>query len=136
MLPEISVVILSHNKLEYTRRCLTSLLQTDYSDWELVVIDNGSTDGSPEWLEEFRLEAGEVGVEVKLIFNDGNIGCSTSRNQGIDAAAGEFIVFNDNDVALRSRNWLKKMGERLTDNPSLAMIGPKLVYPFSPHNIQ
>jgi len=134
--PLISVVILSHNKLPYTRTCVGSLLGTDYPHWELVIIDNGSDDGSVEWLRQFRDEAAEAGAEVKLICNDSNIGCSTSRNQGIDAASGELIAFCDNDVALRNRNWLRKMGSFLLDNPDAGMIGPKIIYPFAPFNIQ
>ncbi|MFA6293434.1 MAG: glycosyltransferase [Victivallales bacterium] len=53
-LPKISVVILSHNKIDYTRMCIHSLLSSDYPDLELVIIDNGSKDGTVEWLKKFR----------------------------------------------------------------------------------
>ncbi len=134
-LPKISVVILSHNKIDYTRACIHSLLATDYPDWEIVIIDNGSTDGTAEWLKKFRKEAENGNVHVKLIFNSGNIGCSTARNQGIKAANGELIAFCDNDIALRSRNWLRVMAEDLQPS-DVGMVGPKIIYPFSPYDIQ
>ncbi|HCE43427.1 MAG TPA: hypothetical protein DET40_07750 [Lentisphaeria bacterium] len=134
-LPKISVVILSHNKIDYTRTCIHSLLASDYPDWELVIIDNGSKDGTAEWLKKFRDEAENKNVHVKLIFNSGNIGCSTARNQGVEAAAGEMIAFCDNDIALRSRSWLKVMAEDL-QAPDVGMVGPKIIYPFDPYDIQ
>jgi GT2 family glycosyltransferase len=133
--PKISVVILSHNKIDYTRTCIHSLLGTDYPDWELIIIDNGSTDGTVEWLNTFRKEAKNDNIHVKLILNSGNIGCSTARNQGIEAAAGELIAFCDNDIALRNRNWLRVMSEDL-QAPDIGMVGPKIIFPFEPFNIQ
>lgn len=133
--PKISVVILSHNKIDYTRTCIHSLLDTDYPDWELVIIDNGSDDGTAEWLKQFHDEAENHHVHVELIFNSGNIGCSTARNQGISAASGDLIAFCDNDIALRNRNWLKLMAADFSD-PAVGMVGPKIIYPFEPYNIQ
>ena len=134
--PMISVVVLTHNKAACTRRCLGSLLQTRYAPWELVVVDNGSTDGTREWLESFRGEADQAGVAVTLVFNDGNIGCSTARNQGLARARGAHVAFLDNDVALRKRNWLERLRAALDAQADAAMIGPKLVYPYPPYDIQ
>ena len=132
----ISIVTLTHNKLEYTKLCLTSLLDTDYSPWELVVVDNGSSDGTREWLETFAKTALDAGVTLKTVLNDSNIGCSTARNAGVDAASGDKIVFMDNDVALRSANWLNVMSEILEQDNRNAVVGPKIVYPFEPYDIQ
>lgn len=132
----VSVVTLTHNKLEYTRRCLDSLLRTAYSPWELLVVDNGSTDGTREWLGTFSATARKSGVNVTVINNNRNIGCSTARNQGAERAAGKNIVFIDNDVALRSRTWLSGLCACLDRHPGAGIAGPKLVYPFPPHAIQ
>ena len=134
--PRISVITLTHNKLACTRRCLSSWLDTQFADWEIVVLDNGSGDGTREWLESFRPIAADRGVPVQLHFNDSNIGCSTARNRGIDMARGSLLVFIDNDVALRSRSWLTRLSARLERAPSHGIVGPKLVYPFPPHAIQ
>jgi GT2 family glycosyltransferase len=132
----VSIVTLTHNKLPYTRRCLSSLLRTRDATWELIVVDNGSTDGTAEWLRGFRDHAGSRGVTVSPVFNRGNVGCSTSRNQGIEKARGDKLVFMDNDVALRSRGWLTRLSAAVDSNPRAAMAGPKLVYPFGDHAIQ
>lgn len=132
----ISVITLTHNKLACTRRCLPSLLQSSCRSWELIVVENGSTDGTREWLSGFQREAERAGVKVTVLANPANVGCSTARNQAIAASAGERIVFVDNDVALRSRNWLEKLGQALDADPGAGIVGPKLVYPFPPHRIQ
>lgn len=134
--PLVSVITLTHNKLDCTRRCLPSLLGAAYSPWELIVVDNGSTDGTPGWVTEFGETAQAAGVAVTLIRNSGNIGCSTARNQGAAASRGERLVFIDNDVALRSRRWLGILGADLDAEPGVGIVGPKLVYPAGPHRIQ
>jgi GT2 family glycosyltransferase len=133
----ISVVTLTHNKLDCTRRCLPSLLQSAGAPWELIVVDNGSTDGTPAWVSGKLTDTARAkGVPVRLIRNDGNVGCSTARNQGAAAASGSRLVFIDNDVALRSRRWLVLLGATFEANPSVGVVGPKLVYPLPPHLIQ
>jgi GT2 family glycosyltransferase len=121
--------------MEYTRSCIRSLLATDYPDWEIVIVDNGSDDGTAEWLKEFPAEADKHNVAVRLLFNSGNVGCSTARNQGIEISTGELVAFCDNDVALRSRKWLKIMEKDLRDT-NAGMVGPKIIFPFEPFNIQ
>ena len=135
--PSVSVVTLTHNKLDITRRCLRSLLATTGVSWELIVVDNGSTDGTPGWIAgDFVGEARAAGVPVKLLRNAGNIGCSTARNQGAAASSGAHVVFMDNDVALRSRRWLAMLAATLDADRSVGVVGPKLVYPVSPYRIQ
>jgi GT2 family glycosyltransferase len=134
--PAVSIVILTHNKLACTRRCMSSLLQTRSVPWELIVVDNGSTDGTRGWLEAFGDEARRAGVAMTLIANDDNIGCSTARNQGLARAAADRVAFLDNDVALRQRSWLDRLVRALDEQPAAALVGPKLVYPFAPHDIQ
>lgn len=135
--PLVSVVTLTHNKLGVTRQCLPSLLATVGTAWELILVDNGSTDGTPQWVDgELRGRAQAAGVQVKLLRNAGNIGCSTARNQGAAASSGTNLVFMDNDVALRSRRWLSQLGASFDADPSIAVVGPKMVYPVSPYRIQ
>ena len=132
-----SVVTLPHNKLDYTRLCLPSLLASIGAKWELIVVDNGSTDHTPDWvIDELTAMARTAGVNVRLIRNKGNVGCSTARNQGAAIASGSRLVFIDNDVALRSRSWLATLGSTLDADPSVGIVGPKLVYPLPPHLIQ
>jgi GT2 family glycosyltransferase len=130
-----SVVILTHNKLPVTRRCMPTLLETQGAEWELIVVDNGSDDGTPEWLDGFAASAGARGVRMTIVRNAGNIGCSTARNQGATAASGDHLVFMDNDVSVRHRSWMRELARRF-DDETVGVAGPKLVYPHPPHDIQ
>lgn len=132
-----TVIVVSYNKREYTKLCLMSLLRGDPRPAQIVVIDNGSQDGTVEFLDkEYTEAAGEAGVEFELIRNEGNLGACTARNQGLARARGEYISFMDNDVAVRSRGWLGRLRDVLQEDESIGIVGPKLVFPFGPYNIQ
>ena len=134
-----SLIILCYNKLACTRRCLESIVRHSTVDdpWELVVVDNGSTDGTRDWLDhELRVLAAGRNMPLTVLANARNAGCSTARNQAMAAAAGQYLVFLDNDVAPRSRDWLPRLAAGLETQPRTALIGPKLIYPSPPHNIQ
>jgi len=134
-----SLIVLSFNKLEVTRRCLSALVRASRFEGpsELIVVDNGSTDGSGEWLEQTLPRLGRAaGIEVRVIRNPGNVGCSTARNQGLALATGESVVFVDNDVSPCTSDWLGKLRARLAGEPGAGLVGAKMIYPAAPHRIQ
>ncbi|MDX9792163.1 MAG: glycosyltransferase family 2 protein [Kiritimatiellia bacterium] len=134
-----SLITLSFNKLACTRRCLTALLTDTIADapWELIVVDNGSTDGSAAWCDTDLAALGAArGVPVTVLHNPGNIGCSFARNRAVAAARGTHLVFVDNDVAPRTRRWLTGLRTALEDHPGAGMAGAKMVYPWVPYPIQ
>jgi GT2 family glycosyltransferase len=132
----ISLVIPSLNKLAYTQRCLDSLLLTVGVEIEFVVVDNGSMDGTAEYLLDFRRRAGAQGIAVTLLFNDRNVGACTARNQGIGLCRGSEIAFLDNDIVLRDRRWLAVLRETLYADERTAVVTPKLLFPFPPFAIE
>ena len=134
--PHFSIIILTHNKSACTRRCLESLLSSADTDWELLVVDNGSTDDTVKLLHEMVDKYSEADRELRLILNDRNLGASTGRNQGIDATAGEYIVFLDNDMIVGNADWLSKLRALLDSDPGIGMVVPKLVFADDPGMIQ
>jgi GT2 family glycosyltransferase len=132
----ISIVIPSLNKLAYTRRCLDSLLETAGVEFEFVIVDNGSDDGTAAYLLEFRTRAGERGIPITVLFNDRNVGAITARNQAIPLCRGSEIAFLDNDIVLRDRRWLAVLRDTLYSDPQIAVVTPKLLFPFAPHPIE
>lgn len=136
MTPSFSVVTLTFNRLPWTRRCLPTWLEAGDDDWELIVVDNGSTDGTVEWLEQQQSLAGARGVAMKIIRNRRNLGCSTARNQGLEEARAPWVAFIDNDVALRSTCWLSGLKAAIENCRDAEMAGPKMLYPVSPFPIQ
>ena len=131
-----SIVILTHNKAPYTRRCLESILQSGVAGVECVCVDNGSRDETADLLHEMEGRFRDAGGRLRPIFNGRNVGCCTGRNIGIDAAEGDYIVFLDNDTIVPDRQWLAKMSGVLREHEKARIVGPKLCYPFAPHLIQ
>ena len=111
-------------------------MQTDYPGLELVVVDQGSTDGTREWLEAFVQEAAERGIPVRVVQNDRNVGACTGRNQGIAVASGRLLAFLDNDVVVEDPGWLRALAGRLDSEADAGLITAKLLYPVPPHLIQ
>ncbi len=135
MPPLVSCVVLAHDQLDRTRACLRSLLLSAHRPLEIVAVDNGSQDGTGEWLNGFGKEAEAAGVSLRIHSTGKNEGCSTARNLGLSLARGEVVAFMDNDTALRTRGWVERFLEAFRD-PSVAMIGPKLLFPWVPFPVE
>lgn len=129
----VSIVILTHNRCEYTRWCLRGLQKTSYRPLEVVFVDNGSTDDTLDILRDFASTSGDI--DCMILENNENVGCSTARNQGAEAASGRFIVFMDNDVVVRTKGWVTILTTVLADD-TVAAASPKLLFPFPPYLIQ
>jgi len=130
-----SIIILTHNKADYTEQCLESLLRCE-GDLEVIVIDNGSTDRTKTLLDEMRMRFQSRGQKLRAILNEQNVGCSTGRNQGLEASGGEYIVFMDNDIIVKDSDSLARLRAVLDSDPQIGIVGPKITYPFEPHLIQ
>ncbi len=132
----VSVVLLVHNKVGYSERCLRGLLATAYRPLEIILVDNGSTDSTPALLDDFqeRFEKQDIGV-VRIRFDE-NVGAVAGRNQAINRTSGQFVVFMDNDVVPRSGGWIERLVKYLLEHPDVGAVGPKMVYPTKPHLIQ
>jgi glycosyltransferase involved in cell wall biosynthesis len=97
-MPKLSIIIPVYNSADYLRPCLGSVLNQNFSDFELIIVDDGSKDGSREIIEEYA----KKDIRIKLIFHEINKGVGPARNSGLAAAKGEFIAFVDSD------DWLEK----------------------------
>lgn len=91
-MPRLSVIIPVYNVAPYLGDCIESLLAQSFADFEVLLVDDGSTDGSGAICDEFAQKDPRVAV-----FHQKNGGVCSARNRGIDHAKGEFIVFVDSD---------------------------------------
>lgn len=88
----ISVIVPVYNVACYLPECVESILGQSFRDFELILVDDGSTDSSGELCDQYRLKDSRIQVIHKI-----NGGLSSARNAGIDAASGNFIAFVDSD---------------------------------------
>ena len=134
--PEISVLIVAHNKAGYTKRCLDSLFLSSFRPFHAVIVDNGSTDSTPAIFDAFEARAESERISVSRLTFGQNVGAIVSRNLGLSRMRGNYWVFLDNDVLVRTRSWLEKLKAVLDKYPQVGVTGPKLVYALPPHDIQ
>jgi glycosyltransferase involved in cell wall biosynthesis len=114
--PRITVFMPVYNREQYVESAINSVLAQTFSDFELLVIDDGSTDRTPGILAGFR------DPRVRVIRNDSNLGIPATRNRGLDLARGEFIAMLDSDdMAHRKR--LAKQVDFLDKNPDHVLVG-------------
>jgi len=118
--PMLSAVVLVWNGVEYIEECLGALLAQDYPHFEVLVVDNGSVDGTPELVAE-RFPT------IKLVRNSRNLGFAVGNNVGMRAALGDLIVLLNHDT--RAQPGCLAALASTFDDPSVGMAGCKLVYP-------
>jgi len=123
----ISIITPVHNELEMTKKFYESV--TDFTDcnYEIIFIDNGSSDGTADWLEQISAS----NPRVRFITNKENLGFGKASNQGLDQAKGHYVAFvnNDCEVTGRSENgecWLTMLVDALQLSPDAGIVGPMI----------
>lgn len=97
----ISIITASYNYAEYIGKTIKSVLSQTYTDWEMIIIDDCSTDNSVDVINSFKDE------RIKLFVNDKNLGLSKTVQKGLEKAYGEWIVFLESDDYITS-DYLEK----------------------------
>jgi glycosyltransferase involved in cell wall biosynthesis len=118
--PKVSVVVASYNGDATLRACLESLTHLNYPDYEVVLVDDGSTDSTPAIAAQFPT--------VRQFRHEKNLGLSVARNTGIAAASGEIIAFTDSDCRA-DEDWLRYLVADLLDSECAGMGGHNLPPP-------
>lgn len=112
-----SIVVLSYNGLDFTKKCIESVVKNTKSTYELIVVDNGSDKEVQEYLKY-------EGKITKLVLNKDNHGVAGGRNIGVSRAEGELVVFLDNDAEL-GKNWDKMVLETVKNNNYVGLVGSR-----------
>lgn len=113
----ISIVVTSYNYQEYIKDTINSILNQTCSDWEMIVVDDASTDLSVEVIREFA----KNDSRIKLIVNETNIGLAKSLQKGVETASGEWIAFLESDDMWTCDN-LQKKADIIAKYPDIALI--------------
>lgn len=106
---DLSVIILSFNTKDVTKQCLQALIRSFNSSstlqFDIIVIDNASSDGSVEMLKKFETKNSFKNIRLKYIFNKKNLGYPKGNNQGLKQAEGKYILLLNSDAMVESINW-------------------------------
>ena len=125
--PSVSVIMVNFNGKADLENCLPSVFNTDYPNFELIIIDNGSTDGSRAILRELC----ENENKLKIVFSAQNLGFAEANNVAYASAEGEFIALLNCDTVVSS-NWLKELIETLTKDKTIGIAQSKLLCLYDP----
>ena len=120
--PFVSIVILNYNGLRFVKKCLESALKTDYDNFEVIFIDNASTDGSFEYVQkEFSHDH-----RLRIIRNQKNMGFAEGNNIGAETANGNYIAFLNIDTIVAS-SWLRELVNVMEADPKAGVCQSKLL---------
>jgi len=123
MKPLVSIVCPVLNNLEFTKQMVTQLAKVETWPFELVLVDNASTDGTADWLKNCDLD-----IDGQLIQNKVNNGFGKASNQGYGVAKGLFLLFLNNDI-IPTDNFLTAMMETMLSDRKIGIVGARLVHP-------
>ncbi len=99
--PLVSIVLLNWNGLKYLKKTVPAILKLNYPNYEFIVVDNGSIDGSIGFIKKNK--------KIKLIKNKKNLGYSKGKNIGAKKAKGKYILLLDNDILVKDKKILEKL---------------------------
>ncbi|CEG14016.1 hypothetical protein MSIBF_A90005 [groundwater metagenome] len=122
-IPLVSIIILEWNGKEFLEKCLHSIIKyTTYPNYELIVVDNRSNDGSVNFVEKNF-------PTIKLVKNNENLGFSKGNNIGVSNSVGEYILILNNDTEIFDKGWLHKAVEIFESDKKIGVVGCKLIWP-------
>ena len=125
--PLVSVVVLNWNGKDHIEECLSTLFKQTYKNFEAIVVDNGSKDGSNETIKKKFPKA-------KLIENSKNLGFCKANNQGIKISKGKYVITLNNDTKL-DKDWIKELVKVAEEHPEAGMLSCKMLFYDKPNKI-
>jgi tetratricopeptide (TPR) repeat protein/cellulose synthase/poly-beta-1,6-N-acetylglucosamine synthase-like glycosyltransferase/serine acetyltransferase len=121
--PLVSIIILHQNGLDNIRLNLESIRRNTPEPHEVIIFDNGSSDGSRDYLRSLS--------DIILIESPDNIGCTPGRARAMSAARGRYLILLDNDTIV-TRGWVTKFIQHAQKNPHIGLMGPCSNYVSGP----
>jgi len=123
-MPKLSIIIPVYNTAQYLRSCVESVLTQSYTDFELICVDNHSTDSSPDILREYAAKDSRI----KLLATDKHGRATATRQFGLQAAAGEFITYVDSDDSVKPGMYEHMFREQEKHSADIVVCNYDLVY--------
>lgn len=115
--PKHSIIVPAYNTGDAIRQCIDSVLNQTYINWELIIVDDGSKDNTPEIIEEYAKSDNRIRA-----FHISNGGVSNARNIGLAKAQGEYVMFVDSDDWIET-DYLQQVGKHMDDDADMYIVG-------------
>ncbi len=115
--PRFSIIVPVYNTEKYLKRCLDSISKQSFTDYEVIIVNDGSTDNSSSIISKYPYKA----------INQENQGLSMARNNGVKVSSGDYLIFLDSDDYIE-KDLLKEINESLSNNPDLVRFQIKEVF--------
>lgn len=128
--PFVSIVVLNYNGKQYLHNCIKTVLENSYPNFEVVLVDNASTDGSIQPIQDCY----GADPRLKIIKNEKNLGYSGGNNLGLGHSKGRYIVFLNNDTTVEA-DWLIRLVDALEHDSTIG-IAQSLMYSMDKKSIQ
>lgn len=119
--PLVSIVIVNWNGAAVLPACLQSLKKISFSRWELILVDNGSEDGSEKLVSKYKLSA----TNYKLIKNSANLGFAKANNQALPFCRGKYILLLNNDTKVK-KDFLDVLVKIMEQDLTIGVVQPKI----------
>ncbi len=118
--PLVSIVIITYNNLKHTQLCINSIFtKTAYPNYELIVVDNASSDGTQDYLMELKGQH----KNIRVISNKQNAGFAAASNIGMRQSHGQYIILLNNDTIV-TKGWISGLIKYFIKNPAVGTVGP------------
>lgn len=118
----VSLIVPVYDREKYIKGCLDSLLDQDFEDYEVIVVDDCSSDGTRNILQEYYQD------RIKIIYNETNRGPSFCRNLAVKQAQGEIVAFTDSDC-IADRAWVRHLVDAFRHDTAIAIVAGKVEDP-------
>ena len=110
--PLFSIIVPVYNTEKYLKKCLESIVNQTFDDYEVIIVNDGSTDGSEKILEQYKQNE-----KIKIV-KEKNQGLSVARNTGVDKSSGNYLLFIDSDDYIEL-NLLEELYKNIVDEPDI-----------------
>lgn len=121
--PRISIILPTYNGAKYIRKAIESVISQNFFDWELMIINDGSTDNTEEIIEEYKSKDNRI-VYIK---NDSNLGIQKTFNKGLGEAKREYVARIDDDDEWIDKDKLANQVEFLDNNQDYVLVGTGVI---------
>lgn len=116
--PKISIILVTYNSAKTINRCLESIRKTTQAPFEILIVDNASSDDTREKIKQSKIES-------RIILNNQNLGFSRANNIGIKQAKGDYLMFLNPDTKVKN-NAIDRLHQYLVTHPEVGLVVPKL----------